>query len=77
MIANGANKGTLTQMEYVIGGELGEINNHVKYLDKNSLKISNSLWYREDITIEDNFINIISNDLKAYIYVGQTLIIKL
>lgn len=67
LIANGANKGTLAQMEYVIGGELGEINNHVKYLDKNSLKISNSLWYREDITIEDNFINIISNDLKAYI----------
>lgn len=68
MTANGADTGTLTEMEVVLGGDipLGELNRYLyAYVDglpsdkKARLSIANSIWFRDDegrLQVEPDFL---------------------
>ncbi|MDD2283047.1 MAG: serpin family protein [Eubacteriales bacterium] len=89
MTANGADKQTLSEMEAVLGGDIGleELNeylySYVKNLPndkKSKLTVANSIWFREDnnrLTVEKDFLQKNADYYNAAAYKspfdGQTL----
>lgn len=73
MTANGAEGETLSQMEAVLGMELGQLNEfsseYLTHLSK-ELQIANSIWFREDarVTLGDSFGEANKNYYGADIY---------
>jgi len=65
MTANGADNGTLKQMQTVLGKDIpiDELNEYLYYYvkklpngDKAKLNIANSIWFRNDLTVEKDFL---------------------
>ena len=65
MTANGADNGTLNQMQTVLGKDIpiDELNEYLYYYvkklpngDKAKLNIANSIWFRNDLTVEKDFL---------------------
>ncbi|MCL2052911.1 MAG: serpin family protein [Oscillospiraceae bacterium] len=67
MAANGANGETLTQMENALGGgmPIAELNEHLRNYrlwlpseENAKLSIANSIWYRDEFDVRDEFLQI-------------------
>jgi len=65
MTANGADNGTLNQMQTVLGKDIpiDELNEYLYYYvkklpngDKAKLNIASSIWFRNDLTVEKDFL---------------------
>jgi serpin B len=65
MTANGADSGTLSQMEKLLGGDIpltdlnGYLYSYVKELpseDKSKLNIANSIWFRDILQVKPDFL---------------------
>ena len=65
MVANGADANTLAQMEAVLGFTVAELNEYLsQYMrsissaDNCKINIANSIWYKNDFTIQMNFLQL-------------------
>ena len=84
MTANGADGGTLTEMENVLGLDLQELNEYfLTYANglpsegNCKLHIANSLWVKDDFDVKQDFLQMGANYYEAPVYAspfdGQTL----
>ncbi len=71
MTANGAHGETLAQIEALLGMAVEELNPYALYLQNNGgteLTSANSLWFREDLSIEEPFLQSLKNYYEAQVY---------
>ena len=77
MTANGADKETLTQMQTVLGKDISidELNEYLYYYvkklpsgEKAKLSIANSIWFRDGLTVEKDFLQKNADYYKAAAY---------
>lgn len=77
MAANGANGDTLTEMNRVLSKDipLDDLNRYLysfrknlKNTKKSKIQISNSVWFRDDFTVENNFLQTLSDYYDVSVY---------
>lgn len=71
MTANGARGETLAQIEALLGLSVEELNPYALYLENSSggeLATANSVWFRNDLSIEESFLQVLKDyyDAQAY-----------